>query len=137
MKNQKNLLIILSIVLVIISCKKASIVPVEVTLKETIDKQFDGTYICTNQIVGLQGDTIKITSTNIKTTIKGFANVYNFTSASCGAISIQDYEVANDIVIQTKSKIYANVLQLTATVNVQDISISCCNGNQLNFKKIN
>ena len=141
MKNLMNLLIILSMSLVIIQCKKNS--PTPITPPCVQDKHFEGTYICTNQVINLQGDTIKIIFNNMNSdckrvmTIKGFANVYNYTLSNCNALTNQNYQIINNTITISNSVIYDNVLQLNQTTNVQDISIMACNGNVLNFKKIN
>lgn len=70
-------------------------------------------------------------------TIKGFANVYNYTTGACSPLTNQDYQIIDNTITSSNSVIYDNVLQLNDSTNVQDISIMACNGNSLNFKKIN
>lgn len=144
MKKLLNLLIIVSVLSIITNCKKTKSSATTSTIAPcTENKHFEGTYICTNNVIGLQGDTIKIIFNNMNSncksvmTIKGYAIVYNYTAASCSPLINQDYQIIDNIITSSNSIIYDNVLQLNATTNVQDISIMACNGNSLNFKKIN
>lgn len=144
MKKLLNLLIIVSLLSVMPSCKKKSNGNQQTPSQVCVDdKHFEGTYICTNQVVGLQGDTIKIIFNNMDNdckrvmTIKGFSQIYNLTISNCSSIINQDYQIIDNVITQTNSIIYDNVLPLNQNTNVQDISINACNGNVLNFKKIN
>lgn len=140
MKKLLFLMIMTTIVSTLSNCKKKQLPPQPVCVD---DRHFEGTYICTNLIVGLKNDTIKITFNNMDSnckkvmTIKGFGYIWNHANTGCPIIGLQDYTINDHCITVTNSNIYDNVLQLTTTVNVQDISINICNGNQLDFKKIN
>lgn len=145
MKKLFNILIILSLVLVTVQCKKKTQEPEPITCSD--NTHWAGTYVCTNNIPAILNDTIQITFNNMDSncnsnyTIKGFDNVYNHVTGvnGCASISNSTHQIIGNIVTICNAKIYDNVWSNNGITNDNDISILLqnCNGNQLNFKKIN